>query len=110
MLKEFVKVATMADFPEDGMISVSVNGGDILLVRIGEEFYAIAGWCTHAAGRLHDGYLHPDTCEIECPKHESYFDLRTGEATNTPAEEPVATYAVHLEGDHILVGPKSSDA
>ncbi|MEX2598914.1 MAG: non-heme iron oxygenase ferredoxin subunit, partial [Dehalococcoidia bacterium] len=89
-----------------GMISVNVDGDDILVARIGDDFYATDGWCTHAAGMLHEGYLHADTCEVECPIHEGYFDLRSGEATNPPAEEPVVAYDVRVEGDDILVGPK----
>ena len=106
MLKEFVRAATKSDVPENGMISVNVDGNDILLARIGDDFFATEDWCTHAAGMLHEGYLHADTCEVECPIHEGYFDLRSGEATNPPAEEPVTTYAVELRGDDIFVGPK----
>jgi nitrite reductase/ring-hydroxylating ferredoxin subunit len=106
MLKEFVKVANKEDLPQDGMISVNVEGDDILIARIGDEFFATDGWCTHAAGMLDEGYLHADTCEVECPVHEGYFDLRTGNPTNPPAEEPVTVYSVRIDGDDIFVGPK----
>ena len=43
--------------------------------------------------------------EVECPLHEGRFDLRTGQDTNPPADEPVAAFAVRVEGDDVLVGP-----
>ena len=106
MLTEFVKVATLSDLPEDGMISVAVEDDEILLARIGDEYFALEGWCSHAAGLLQEGYLHADTFEVECPVHEGFFDLRTGEAVVPPPEENVTAYAVRVEGDDILVGPK----
>ena len=106
MLSEFVRVATKADLPRNGMMAVTVNGDDILVARIGDEFLAVDDWCTHAAGRLHWGRLHADACEVMCPIHEGCFDLRTGEATHLPADEPVAVYSVRVEGDEIFVGPK----
>jgi 3-phenylpropionate/trans-cinnamate dioxygenase ferredoxin component len=106
MLKEFVKVATKASLPQEGMVSVTVGGDDILIARIGERVFALSDWCTHAAGRLHEGRLRADACEVMCPIHTGCFDLRTGEPTRPPADEPVVAYSVRVEGDDILVGPK----
>jgi nitrite reductase/ring-hydroxylating ferredoxin subunit len=107
MLTEFVKVATVGDVPENGMIGVKAGADDILLARIGEEYFALDGWCSHAAGLLCEGYLHPETCEVECPIHEGMFNLKSGGVTNPPAEEDVTAYAVRVEGGDILVGPRA---
>ncbi|MEX2430775.1 MAG: non-heme iron oxygenase ferredoxin subunit [Dehalococcoidia bacterium] len=106
MLNEFVKVAKVSEIKDNTMVSVSAGGEDILLAKVEGEIFAIDDWCTHAAGMLSMGILHADTCEVECPIHEGYFDLRTGDATAPPAEEPVVSYEVHVEGDDVLVGPK----
>ncbi len=106
MLNRFVKVATTADLPADGMISVTVDAEDILIARIREEFFAVGDWCSHAAGRLHLGRLRADAFGVMCPIHAGCFDLRTGEATHPPADEPVTAYSVRVEGDDIFVGPK----
>jgi nitrite reductase/ring-hydroxylating ferredoxin subunit len=106
MQQEFVKVATRASIPQGGMISVSIGSDDILLARIGEEIFAVGDWCTHAAGRLHQGSLRADVCQVRCPIHEGCFDLRTGEPTHLPADEPVVAYSVRVEGDDVFVGPK----
>ena len=107
MLTEFVKVATVGDLPKDGLLSIPVGKEEVVLARIGDKFYALDGWCSHEAGLLGEGHLHADTCEVECPVHEGFFDLRTGSATAPPADEPVTVYAVRVEGEDILVGPKS---
>ena len=106
MLTEFVKVASVGDLAENSMVSRVVGQDEIMLARIGDDYFALDGWCSHAAGLLAEGYLHASACEVECPVHEGFFDLRTGEAVAPPAEEPVKAYAVRIEGDDILVGPK----
>ena len=108
MLREFVRAASVQDLPPGSMRGVSVGGEDVLLARIGDEYFALDSWCTHAAGLLHLGRLHPGRCAVECPLHEGAFDLRTGEPTAPPAEAPATTFAVRIEGDAVYVGPKGS--
>lgn len=108
MLREFVRAASVRDLPPGSMLGVTVGGEDVLLARIGGEYFALDAWCTHAAGLLHLGWLHAERCEVECPLHEGAFDLRTGEPTAPPAEVPATAFAVRVEGDAIYVGPKGS--
>ena len=107
MLSEFVKVATVGDVPDNSIVPVFAAGEEILLAKIGDAYFAIDDWCTHAAGMLDQGDLCADTFEVVCPVHEGMFDLRTGEVTNPPPETDIATYEVRVEGEDILVGPKS---
>ena len=107
MINEFVRVAAVGDLPGNGMIAVPVgDDNEVMIARIGDDYFAVDGWCSHEAGLLGEGYLHEDTCEVECPVHEGFFDLRTGAATAPPADEPVTVYAVRIDGDGIWVGPK----
>ena len=76
---------------------------EILVLRLGSETYAISNICSHEQVWLDDGILHEATCEIECPMHDGRFDLRTGAATHEPAEMPIPTYAVEVEGDDVFV-------
>ncbi len=99
-------VAKVGDLADGAMMSVKVESTDILLARIGDSYFAIDAWCSHEAGYLLHGALHADLCEVECPVHEGSFDLRTGEATMPPAEDSVPAFAVKVQGDDILVGPK----
>ena len=38
-----------------------------------------------------------------CPRHGSYFDVRTGAALTLPAIVPVQTYRVRVDGDEVYV-------
>jgi nitrite reductase/ring-hydroxylating ferredoxin subunit len=100
----FVRVATLAGLSDPALSVVTVEGEDILLVRMGDSVYAVGNECTHEWIWLDDGILHAESCEIECPMHEGRFDLRTGEATHEPCEKPLPSYPVRVEGDDVLVG------
>jgi 3-phenylpropionate/trans-cinnamate dioxygenase ferredoxin component len=56
--------------------------------------YAVDDTCTHQDASLSEGWL--EGCQIECPLHASFFDLRTGEVTAPPAKKPVRTYHVEI--------------
>ena len=105
-LTKFHKVAALSELPDGEMIGVMAEGLDVMLARIGDEYFAIYNNCSHAEAMLNFGTLHPGTCEVECPLHGGYFDLRTGEAVQEPPEDPVEAYTVRVEGDDIWVGPK----
>ncbi len=67
------------------------------------ELLAIEDRCSHDDGVLLEGELDQATCTVECPRHGSRFDLRTGKPLNLPAYVPIDTFAVHVEGDMIRV-------
>ena len=108
MLTEFVKVASVDDLAPGQMRTFRIDQEYVFVARIGDEYFALDGFCSHADGLLADGYLHPEWCEVECPIHESTFNLRTGELMGPPAEAPVVAYEVRIDGGDLLVGPKPS--
>ena len=67
------------------------------------ELFAIEDRCSHDDGILLDGELDPQRCAIECPRHGSWFDLRSGKPLNLPAYVPVDTFPVVVEGGVIRV-------
>jgi len=79
-----------------------VNGVPICLARLATgEIFAISDVCSHEEIELSDGEL--DGEDVECPAHGSRFNVRTGEVSGLPAEDPVDTYPVTIEGDRIFV-------
>lgn len=80
-----------------------VDGHRIALVRIGEDFYAIGDRCSHADVSLSEGDVLVDDLEVECWKHGSTFDLKTGEPQSLPATKPVPVYEIVVEGDDVKV-------
>jgi nitrite reductase/ring-hydroxylating ferredoxin subunit len=77
------------------------DGPNILLAYANGNVYATDDLCTHEDASLAKGSLQGEC--VKCPLHGSRFDLRTGAALDDPAEEPVQTYAVKLNGDDIQV-------
>jgi apoptosis-inducing factor 3 len=81
-----------------------VGDESVLLVRRGEQFFAISATCTHYGGRLGEGLVVDDT--VRCPWHHACFSLRTGEALRAPAFDPVACWKVERIGDRLVVRQK----
>src|SRR5579862_7551309 len=75
----------------------------IALVRIGDEYYAVGDRCSHEDYSLAEGEVWEDEREIECPRHGSTFDLRTGEPCSLPATKPVPAYPVEVDDDGVAV-------
>jgi len=63
--------------------------------------YAIEDRCSHDDGPLVEGELDEQACTIECPRHGSRFDLKTGKPITLPAYVPVDTFAVIIEDQTI---------
>ncbi len=80
-----------------------VGGLRVALVRIGDDFLAVGDRCSHEDYSLADGEVLADECEIECAKHGSTFDLRTGAPCSLPATRPVPVYDVVVEGEDVSV-------
>jgi 3-phenylpropionate/trans-cinnamate dioxygenase ferredoxin subunit len=79
--------------------------GDVVVavVRIGDEVYAIGDRCSHADVSLSGGIVDERACTLECPKHGSEFDLRTGAPQSLPALRPVPTYEVRVTDGQVVV-------
>jgi len=99
--EDFVKVADTKDIQPSQMKEAQIDGKNICVVNVEGKYYAIGSICTHEGGPLADGML--EGYEVECPWHGSKFDVRTGEVTNPPANEPEPAYEVKVDGNNILI-------
>ena len=88
----------------DGKLLGHVGDAEVLLVQSGTDVFAVGAHCTHYHGPLADGLVVGNS--IRCPWHHACFDLRTGEATQAPAFDPIARYKVEQRDGKIFVGGK----
>ncbi len=84
------------------------DGEPVILVRQGEQVFAMGAVCTHYGGPLAEGLVVGAT--IRCPWHHARFDLRSGGAEGAPALNPVTCFNVRREAGRIRVdGKKEAD-
>jgi nitrite reductase/ring-hydroxylating ferredoxin subunit len=100
-MAEFIKVAETSEIPPGRMKEVMLDGKPIAIANVAGNYYAFGGSCTHDHGPLADGDLEGKI--VTCPWHFSQFDVTTGEVVEPPAEEPVRSYPVQVEGTSVFV-------
>lgn len=96
-----VDAASLAD---GAMLPGHVGEEAVLLVRQGDEVFAIGSTCTHYGGPLADGLLVGDS--VRCPWHHACFSLRNGEALCAPALNPLPCWRVESRGGKWVVGDR----
>src|SRR5215204_1174026 len=94
----------LAELADGGMLAGHAQGKPVLVVRRGEELFAVGAQCTHYSGPLAEGIVVGDT--VRCPWHHACFSLRTGEALAAPAFDPIARWSVERRGELVVVGQK----
>jgi 3-phenylpropionate/trans-cinnamate dioxygenase ferredoxin subunit len=102
-LSPVVDICPVSELPPGATRVVEVEDFEIGVVNCGGEILAIEDRCTHDDGILFEGLIDTQSCTVECPRHGSLFDLRTGRPLNLPAYVPVDTFPVNVDGDMIRV-------
>lgn len=100
---EAVRVCSVAEIEPGTARRFDVAGTGVSVIRIEDQFYALGDTCSHEEYSLSDGEVWSEDCAIECPKHGSMFDVRTGEPQTLPATQPVPVFTVRVEGDDVVV-------
>ena len=117
-MSEFLDVADATEFREGEMRGINAHGHDILVVRIGGEFFISDLHCPHLHGNLSHGVL--DGTIVTCPIHHSRFDLADGHVVRwtdwtgvvksmgelARHPRPLRVYASQVVDGRVLVGPE----
>ncbi len=97
-------VAKTNDIPEGEARRFVVERIEVAVANLGDgEFLAVDDICSHAEASLSEGEVDVDDETIECPRHGSTFDLRTGKPLSLPATLPVTTFPVKVEDETIKI-------
>ena len=113
---EYVVVGKTGEFKDGSKKKIVLEGQEILLARVGNDYYAVSNRCPHLKGDLSLGKL--EGTVVTCPRHGSQFDIRDGKnvrwlkgtgivsaigkALKSPRD--LTSYNVKIEDDTISVG------
>jgi nitrite reductase/ring-hydroxylating ferredoxin subunit/uncharacterized membrane protein len=90
--REWTPVLDEAKLEEERPTAARANGLAVVLVRKGQQLYALADRCSHRGCSLHKGELNPDET-LTCPCHGSTFRL-DGSIIKGPATSPQPAFDV----------------
>ena len=101
---EFVRVCSIEDVADGEPTAFTIPGTEDpsrVLVKIGDEVFALSGTCPHESGDLSEGIV--ENGVLWCPVHASGFDCRTGAVVHPPAEQALGTYPVIIQEGSVHV-------
>ena len=102
-MADTIDICPVSELPPGAMRLVEWEDLEIGIFNCAGTLLAIEDRCSHDDGVLVEGELDEATCTIECPRHGSKFDLRTGKPVNLPAYQPVDTFPVSVEDGVIKI-------
>ena len=91
----------LRDLADGAIVRGSVDAEQAILLRRGDDLFAVGAQCTHYHGPLAEGLVVDHT--VRCPWHHACFSLRTGEALRAPAFDPIPCWRVERVGDKAFV-------
>ena len=96
-----VRIDNAKDIAPGEMHLFDVAGTKVNVASVGGHLHAFDDTCTHKACSLAKGKL--DGTTVTCPCHGSQFDVTSGAVLRGPAQRPVRSRLVQMEGDDLLV-------
>jgi uncharacterized membrane protein/nitrite reductase/ring-hydroxylating ferredoxin subunit len=98
----FVPVPEADKLGDGETLRVEIDGEVLAIVKLDGNFYSFQEFCTHRFGPLSEGSF--DGFNVQCPWHNSCFDVRTGKVTNGPAKVDLKTFRIETRNGKICVG------
>ncbi len=84
------------------MLALTVAGVDLVIAGVEGAWFGVEDRCAHAGCLFsEDGEIDGD--DLICNCHGSEYDIRTGDVRRGPAERPVRTFPVRVNGDRLEV-------
>jgi nitrite reductase/ring-hydroxylating ferredoxin subunit/uncharacterized membrane protein len=99
--EDYEAVIPFEQVEEKKLYRVTASGVPVVLLRQGEQMYAISATCPHAGGPLDEGPLQGDV--VECPWHGSRFCMRDGRVLTGPATVNAPRYDVRVRNGQVEV-------
>ena len=95
-----IRAGAAPEVAEGQMQVVTIDGTKVTVAKAGGRFYAFDDTCTHQGCSLAMGDL--DGTTVTCACHGSQFDITTGAVLRGPAQRPVRSRMLQVEGEDLL--------
>lgn len=99
--EDWVGVMNERDLLQQEPVRVEVAGHGVLLYRTGDRVLAVGATCPHAGGPLEEGTFYGGC--VQCPWHDSVFNLEDGSIVHGPATYPLPAYEARLRNGRVEV-------
>ena len=96
-----VRVTDANNLAEGEMQVLDIAGSKVSVAASGGRLFAFDDTCTHRGCSLGAGELAGTT--VTCPCHGSQFDVTSGAVIRGPAQQPVRSRLVEVDGEDLLV-------
>ena len=97
----FVPVPDAERLRNQETLRVEIDGQVMTIAKIDNQLFAFQEFCTHRFGPLSEGGF--DGFNVQCPWHNSCFDVRTGKVTNGPAKVDLKTFKMETRDGKVGV-------
>jgi nitrite reductase/ring-hydroxylating ferredoxin subunit len=103
----WIQVALEADLVDRRHTRVSLGDQPVLLIKAGEEWFAIGNQCTHQGASLDTGIVRfsGSLKTVTCPAHGSMFRLEDGKAMRPPATKSLPGYDIRVDDGRVYLRP-----
>jgi 3-phenylpropionate/trans-cinnamate dioxygenase ferredoxin subunit len=95
-----VRIGSANDVADGQMHVFDISGTKVNVASTDGHLYAFDDTCTHQACSLANGQLEGTT--VTCACHGSQFDVTSGAVLRGPAERPVRSRIVRVEGEGLF--------
>lgn len=95
-----VRIGAVQDVAQGQMRVFDVEGTKVSVANTGGSLYAFDDTCTHTGCSLAAGEL--DGTTVTCACHGSQFDVTSGAVLRGPAQRPVRSRTVRVQGEDLL--------
>jgi nitrite reductase/ring-hydroxylating ferredoxin subunit len=95
-----VKIGKATDVADGQMRVFDLAGTQVNVASTAGQLYAFDDTCTHMGCSLARGRLEGTT--VTCACHGSQFDVTSGAVVRGPAQRPVRSHLVQVDGDDLL--------
>ncbi|KAL2010948.1 hypothetical protein VTN00DRAFT_3666 [Thermoascus crustaceus] len=107
-LKDIPSLSSIHDFDKVESEVEGIEGGKVLVLRVGGQVHCLSPRCTHYGAPLKLGVVSPDG-RLTCPWHGACFNIPTGDVEDAPAPNALNKFDVYeRDGSVYIKGEESA--